>query len=100
MLATRKPTPKSNSSLGASQANQGIRASELIGQIAVLDLPCRLRGGHFSGQQRIEAAPATRFIHPLRTEQHTVLAGHEALRVIGRIAAYHADGVGLGDVFS
>ena len=34
----------------------------------------------------------------MRAEQHAVLAGDEPLRVVGRVPADHADGVGLGDV--
>ena len=54
--------------------------------------------GALAGEQRIEAAPAARLVHPVRAEQHAVAAGDEPLRVIGRVAAHHADGVGLGDV--
>ena len=48
--------------------------------------------------ERIEAAPAARLVEARGADQHAVAAGDQPLRVVGRVAADHADGVGLGDV--
>ena len=50
-------------------------------------------------EARIEAAAAARLVSALRADEHALAAGDKALRVIGRGAAHHADGQGLGDVF-
>ena len=52
-----------------------------------------------AGEQRVEASAAARLVGPLGAKEHAILAGHEPLGVIGRIAAHHADRQRLGDVF-
>ena len=49
-------------------------------------------------QRRIETVPAARLVGALRAQQHAVGAVHQPLRVIGGIAAHHADRARLGDV--
>jgi len=54
--------------------------------------------GIFLRQRRIEADAAARLVRALRAEQHAVTTRDQALRVVGGIAAHHADRERLGDV--
>src|SRR6266545_1238878 len=48
---------------------------------------------------RVEAAPAPRLVGAFRTNQYAIADGDEPLRMVGRVAAHHADRQRLGDVF-
>ena len=61
-------------------------------------LPLRGVGLVGDRQRGIETVSAARFVEAAIADQHAVAAGHEALRMVRRIAADHADGERLGDV--
>src|SRR5438105_5079087 len=52
-----------------------------------------------SGERRIEAMPAARFVDAAGADEHAVGAGDEPLRVVRGVAADDADRERLGDVF-
>src|ERR687897_1178894 len=51
-------------------------------------------------QARVETLAAARLVRALSTEQHALAVRHQALRVIRRVTAHHADRERLGDVLS
>lgn len=51
------------------------------------------------GYAGFEASPATRLIHSSRTHYYQVRGLHQSLRMLGGIAAAHADREGFGDRF-
>ena len=51
-----------------------------------------------SGKVRLKAAAAAGFIHSRGAHNDEVFIGDQALRVLGRIAALHADGKRFGDL--
>src|SRR5215216_7705288 len=111
MFAIRNPTPKTKSTrwrrtwrdIGASWSRSRIRDPRFAvsGLFVAWRSVDNSRGARCGGtlQMRVEARAAACLVGPLRAEQHTVAAWDEALCVVRRIAADHADSQGLGDVF-
>ena len=60
---------------------------------------CRVLDPDVADRSGSKQMPAARLVGALGAEQHALAAGDEPLRVVGGIAADHADGERLGDVF-
>ena len=83
--------------MGALTAS-GIRDSGFGCSVRWLPMVSVRRRSDDALQVRIEAGATARLVRALRAEQHAIAARHETLRVVGRIAAHHADRQRLGDV--
>src|SRR5688500_1723767 len=75
---------------------QGTRPRGSTSGCALGFVPCALCLS--LGEPGVETAAAPRLVGALRPQQHAILARHQPLRVIGGVAAHHADSQRLRDV--